>query len=344
MRGFFHGQLFETQTIAELYPRAEVVRTERKSAPRGTLAVRADEDVFRQFGDTDGTVVIVFDCSGSMSEPRDAFGKDTFQKYKDATNALRQVLRRISRGTRVSLWIFSADQDTRKTPFPSDGPEVEESIVRLCAPQPWDPDGPNVEELMRKVETRTPWTHTPLVRAMLRAKIDFNEARGFQTLLVLTDGADDRFVKKDLENRTKKSIPASLKEAFGASGIQISIVCFKAKDEEEKEARKQFSVIETFPSPGMFNTVNDVDKLTTTLVNALKRRLHYQVETAKSERIAGEAGRDLFVSRSSVEDNWFRALDSGGYNVVIQANKRTEKSFTLDSGDRLLLKLVSRAG
>jgi len=341
VRGFFRGQFFETQTSIELYPRAEVVRTERKSAPRGTLAVRADDDVFKQFGDSDGNVVIVLDCSGSMSEPKDASGKDTFQKYKDATKALRQVLRRISRGTRVSLWIFSAEQDTRKTPFPFDGVEVEESIVRLCAPEPWDPDGPRVDELMRKVESRTPWTHTPLVRAMLKAKDDFNVAQGFQTLLVLTDGADDRFVKKDLENRMKKSIPTTLKEAFGSSGIQISIVCFKANDEEEKEARKQFSVIETFPSPGKFYTINDVEKLTTTLVKALKRKLHYQVETAKSERIAGKAGHDLIVSRSSVEDNWFRALDSGGYNVVIQTNKRTEKSFTLDSGDRLLLKLVT---
>jgi hypothetical protein len=176
VRGFFRGKSFELQTAIELHTRAEVVRTKRNSAPRGTIAVRADEEVFHRFGDSDGTVVIVLDCSGSMGPPSgQAF--DAATKYSQATSALRQVLAQISKGTRVSLWVFGEALGAEKL-----ATDVERTIRPVMAPTEWHPEFPaQLERIMKQITFPTiePWNNTPLLRTMLRARADFKDDRGF---------------------------------------------------------------------------------------------------------------------------------------------------------------------
>jgi hypothetical protein len=342
LRGFYRGQVFAERTPVDLHPLAETVRTQYPPTPRGTLAVRADEEVVHRFGDSDGTIVIVLDCSGSMGPPRNQpFGPRT--KFNEATTALREVLGKVSKGARVSVWIFGQAMGPGKIVE-----EVERTIVQVVRPQDWDPQNPaQLEGVMQKVSHPAiePWNRTPLVRAMLMAQSDFIGARGFKTLLVLTDGNDDRFAADRVANPNRKDIPTVLKEYFDRQGIQINLVCFKADPLEEVEARKQFGVIETLPVPGKFYTVEQAGDLASTLERALKRRLRYQVERVNRLPVVGDTRKDFVVSRSRGDDDWFRpAQDPGVYNLIIPTNTRTEKHVEVDAGDRLLLKLVALRG
>ena len=55
-------------------------------------------------------------------------------------------------------------------------------------------------------------------------------------MVVLTDGADNRFASDTLYNPRKESIPDALRKRFRDSRIAIHIVGFQIADKEEEEA------------------------------------------------------------------------------------------------------------
>src|SRR5258708_38772692 len=94
-----------------------------------------------------------------------------------------------------------------------------------------------------------PWNETPLVEAMLKAKIDFKGKSGFKTLLVLTDGEDNLF-KKDIEKELRREFGG---EESG-NRIMINMILFNDDPREVEKAEKQFKkVIETLNSLDTLN-------------------------------------------------------------------------------------------
>ena len=122
-----------------------------------------------------------------------------------------------------------------------------------------------------------PYFHTPLVEAIERAATsDLTKARGLKNLLVLTDGADDRFERsRALNPEGKIKIPEFLSQRFGSRGIRgirITVVYFrssglaadenKAEEEELRIARKNFEEpLQKLELPGQFIEAKDVNQL-----------------------------------------------------------------------------------
>ena len=119
--------------------------------------------------------------------------------------AHNDVLQKLPRGTTVSLWVFGQAVGADKTVK-----EAEKTIRRVQEPVEWDPSNPErLRQLMAKVQypALEPWNESPIVRAMLAAKRDLDGVAGFKTLLVITDGMDNRFTEDAQANPRKKDIP-----------------------------------------------------------------------------------------------------------------------------------------
>jgi hypothetical protein len=338
--GRFRGQRLRSAVPVTFHPVPEKAALQYPLPTRGKVAVFADAGLVSRYGEGGGALAVVLDASGSMAAGT-ARGSEgpAVTKYKEATDALRQVFGKVSRGTVVSLWLFG-----QAVPPNNDAPDAERTITQVLAPRPWDPQDPSlVDEVMKRVESPavTPWNGSPIVRTMLQARGDLDHAGpGPKSLLVLTDGMDNRFARDAEANPARKDIPTAIRDAFVDSDIEILVVGYKISDAEEVEARAQFKVIEELPRPGRFFSVRDAGLLARTLALALRPTLRATVETLGNVPIQG-----LTVGRPGENPRWSEpGLEPGGYKLVARAGARRERELVLNRGDLLMVRLSERAG
>src|SRR5262249_16244715 len=127
----------------------------------GGIAIRASQAFSERFAPQNSALVIVLDCSGSMNETKEGEKETHFKKAK---KAIRQEIQMIPEGTKVSLWAFGQKEKTVT--------EVEDTIKRWAGPFRWSAEQ-HREALMYEVEKLKPSFSTPLVRAMMEARVDF---------------------------------------------------------------------------------------------------------------------------------------------------------------------------
>ena len=144
LHGFFRGQSLEARVQVEIEPIPQRVYYELPP-PRGrALSIRADHRLQEQFGPGGGAVAIVLDCSGSMGA--DETHPQAPRKWDLATRALEKVLRRLPRGTTVSVRAFGQAVGRGKTVG-----NPEDHIVVVQEPVAWDPDD---ADLVRSLAAR----------------------------------------------------------------------------------------------------------------------------------------------------------------------------------------------
>jgi len=338
IRGLFRGQRIDRLTPIDLYPLADntVLQTPRPAT--GTMTVRAPKELQVRFGAGNGAVTFVVDCSGSMGEPP---GKPytPLTKYNEVTTAIERVLKKLPKGTTISLWVFGQAIGAGKV---ADRPE--DTITRIQEPVAWDPTDTNqLRRLMDRIRypALEPWNESPIVRTMLRAKEDLKNATGFKTMVVLTDGMDNRFAGDREYNPQGRSIQAVLREQFQDSGIVLTVVGFKIVNKEEQAAREQFSVIESFPLPGKFYDVAKVEDLAIALEKSVRQRLRYFLDHEDNSLVAGLPTEGLDVSQIGSNNQWFPyTLAPGGYKIRTYTTERVQKSVIIDPGDLLMVELL----
>src|SRR5262249_36562191 len=137
--------------------------------------------------------------------------------------------------TKVSLWTFSqlpenvpllpgGKVDSRFLP-PGLDLEPELTIKPLLRPVPWDRG--KADELVKRIGQLHPFFETPLVQAMwVVANSDWTWATGLKTLLVLTDGNDNRLEKSLKYNPDKLSVPDFVVAGFKSLNIRINMIFF----------------------------------------------------------------------------------------------------------------------
>ena len=338
LRGFFRGQVLEEETPVELHPLAAKVYYEYPLPVTRAVAVRTTPELQNLFGDGTGSIVLVLDCSGSMgSDPNDPKARP---KFDEATAALGEVLAALPRGTTVSLWVFGQAAGAGKSVT-----NAEDTIARLLEPTAWNPeDAEQLPALMKKVRELEPWNESPIVQTMLMAKDDLAKAKGNKTLIVLTDGYDNRFGKG---SKPAKSIETTLRDAFQDSGIVVNVVGFKFDSREEEDlARSQFKVLETLTPPGQFFATNEAGKLAAQLREAMRQRLRYWIDREDNEKLPEIPDSGLELSAGSGNDRWYRfpeSLPPGGYKMRVDTNRRVLQNVIVNRGDLLLLNLFPGA-
>jgi hypothetical protein len=339
--GLFRGQRFDLTTRIDLHRTPKTVAAGQPRPPSGRVAVRAEDPVFERSGVSRGAVAVVLDASGSMGPPRgQSFSETT--RYAVATRALEQVLRDMPAGTTVSLYLFGA-----ATPNHEDI-AAEQTIRTVRPPTRWDPSqlGPLMAEIRYpRVE---PWNDSPIVRTMIRARDDLLRLTdsGLKTLVVITDGDDNRFESDPLRGGGGKDIAAFLRESFKDTGIQINMITVPLTDPAlVQKLQTQFRVIEELPVAGRFYDADRPVDLVTSLRTVFRQELTYRVVGEDRRPIPGISARDVTVSRLDADDIWCPwPLPAGGYRVQVHGDRPQEADVALDGGDLLLLTLGDRGG
>lgn len=338
-KALFRGQRISRATAVDSYAPADRTYTWGPLPLRGNIAIRAPESVQTEFGDGNGSVVIVLDASGSMGPAANQpFSPQT--KYAEATQALRTVLERLPRGATVSLWVFGQASGAGKTVA---APEL--TIRQMQAPIRWDGSPAAVNAVMSSVEYPAiePWNESPIMAALLAAKGDLAAAKGFKTIVLITDGMDNRFAADKQHNPRGWDVPTALHEAFDNTGIVVNIIGFKLVPAEEKIARAQFQPIERLSPPGALYTVSEKEGLVAVLETGLRQRLRYWIEDADNRLAPGIPSAGIGVSRVGANDQWLAdGLAPGWYTINAHAGRLISKDLLVNRGDLLLAELVRR--
>jgi len=353
VKGFFRGQIFKVKTPLQIHPVAGLVAIGPPPVdpPDALVAVKSNKDIVKNFGQGSGSIAIVLDCSGSMKYNED---KTQNEKLTNARNAITRVLKDVPRRTTVSLWTFShlpqdiltdaqgniVNPDARFTQLKA---EPELTIERLREPSPWDPN--QIDGLRTKLDGLRPWFETPLVEAMVTAaRTDLIKAKGMKTLLVLTDGDDNRFEQSKAlaPDRLKApDIPAFITSYFKTLGITINMVflCTNEEDKELKKARENFAkTLENVPPGGSFVSATDVKQLTQRLSRALRQELVYDI--LKPDLTVVQQSRAVSGEQENDSLDWGEGLKPGIYWIRVRADHLYQRRVELEPGDRLIVQLV----
>ena len=340
VHGFFRGQRFGSETQVELHRAADVVVTHRPRPESAGLAVRTEAPVRTRYGTAQGAIAFVLDASGSMGPP-EGQPADASTKYVVASKALERVLRELPAGLIVSVYLFGAARPNYAAVA------AEETIDTVYGPARWNPA--QAADIARRVDAATPWDESPIVRTIVKARNDLNALGeiGFKSIVVVTDGDDNRFEKDKVLNPQGQSIPAFLSETFKEGKVQVNVVGFRAPDPAtEAKMKAQFKSIETLPIPGKFYYLDDLQSLGINLQVVTRQELTYRLVPDDRDAAAAPAG-DLDVPVGRLEDDagWYPGpLPAGGYRVGLTGDPRGRREVALDGGDQLLLSLSEKAG
>lgn len=348
LRGVYRGQVLTQRTPGRIHRVPDVVVVQPPVPPRAALAVRATPEIHEQFGPNNGAIAVVLDCSGSMGPDKAGFvwSRTTECKYHQATRALREVLEQLPEEATVSLFVYGQGfppfHPQTNTPANNETqPAAKDTITRVRLPRRWSKK--ELEPLMAQVEAFVPWTDTPLVHALVRAKEEGfpPDFKGFKTILALTDGMDTEFRKDPAlqQRHGTKDIATFLEREFATSGLRLNLVAFRVKAAAEREALKQFSVIERLPLRGRFYTVDDTKELVLRLLQSMKQRLRFRVERFAGGQVATLGEEGVEVSRDSDSDQWV-ALEPGIYTIRVDTDRPVSQRIELADGDALLVTLT----
>jgi hypothetical protein len=350
IEGSFRGQPLTFRTEIPIHAVADTVAIgpPPPDPPDASIAVRASQEIIDQFGAGTGSIAIVLDCSGSMMDPSGA-GRNT--KFDDAQTALRDVLKLVPPKTRISLWTFSqlpADAvrlpngkvDARSVPAGLEQ-EPELTIKPLVRPAPWDPNQAN--QLVDRIGQLEPFFGTPLVQAMwAAANTDLKAATGIKTLLVLTDGNDNRLANNPKYNPDKLSVPEFIVAGFKPLNIRVNMIFFTPAGEkrEIEAAAKNFEgALKRLDPPGNFVFANNVNELITTLRRGSRQKL--TCEILKPPDWTPVSDEPLDVAGPGDDDRWWSAgLEPMTYKLRIHADKPYEHEIDLKKGERAIIRLV----
>lgn len=339
VNALYRGQRIRATVPVGVYPRPGITVNDFPKPSLASIALRADPALLAKYGNATGTVVFVLDCSGSMGAPQgEEFGPKT--KYAEAIKVLQEVLADLPKGTTISIWAFGQATGPAKATN-----DAESTIARIVAPVAWDPA--KADELVAKVKypALEPWNESPVLRSMFEAKKDFPAVAGYKTMVVLTDGADNRFANDKVINPDKKPLPDVLRNEFRNSGVTVHVVGFRLPEAEEAEVRKQFEVVTTLDPPGTFTPAADAEQLAKAIRTALVPTVRYWIEWPENIVIPGVPNGGLAVGTAGGGDRWFTpGMNAGPYKVRVLAAPYLVREIDLVPADRLLLEVTNGTG
>ena len=362
VRGLYRGHQLVGETAVNHFAVPEKAMSLPMMPDKSWLAVQAPRALYKKYGEGRGAVVLILDCSGSMKAKQ----KNGNTRFDEARAALKRVLAEIPPSTQVSVWVFSHrfDVNNPKRRFDENGgTNPEEYIQRLYFAAKWDKT--KLAEVEPRIDELDYYNETPIVRAMIKARKDFTAQHDLKTMVVLTDGMDNRFEPQprqedgtkwdgdpvlnpggDPEGKLpggKLTIPQFLAKAFAKDDIAIRVVGFQLSPKEEPVAEQQFKKpLEALPTKGKFYLAKDTKALIEALRGSIKQRLYFSLEKSTGEPIKrGKNEKDISIVG---DDPQPIPLNPGSYRVVIEASGKEplRQKIELDRGDRLRLTLYAR--
>ncbi len=334
---FFRGRTTKLITPIAIHSEPETAKPSSALPATAKIAIRASKEVHEQYS-SPGNVVIILDCSGSMGPPK---GETSLanSKFLVAIDSLHRVLQSVPKGTNVSVWTFGKAIGERKTVK-----QAEQTIERIFGPSSWNPQDPEqLQDLMNnKIARIEPWNETPLVRTMIRAaREDLSRADGLKTILVITDGIDNRIHKDSEFNSSAKAIPELLRANF--KDVKVNVVGFKIVSREQVLAKQQFSIIEQLPRPGKFYEAQNAEELLEAMLNALQPKLQFKIEVKNDGQTETRLGAGKDLINAGATGSWvMQELTPGEYQIRVTGDQQISHRFTLGPAHSQYLELRPR--
>ncbi len=342
--GFFRGRQETLNTAVTIYRVPDVTPYQPDLPRTAHLAVTASEEDFAVFAAARSELVIVVDFSGSMGDPTADTAKlpkaQRLEKKYLALDGLKRCLAKVPKGVRVTVLTFSEQ-----------GGGTSINVQREA--KPWDRRQSSA--LFERLEGLTPEGFTPLARATVKAGTYFTDAKGVaKTILVVTDGGDSEFSRKDDDNGKKLrkdwgTMEIYMKKNLDPS-IQINVIGIDASTLDLDYERLGLEMYETSIKAlgGEFVPVNDSAKLATQIERSLLQ-IRYRVEGKENNIDSGTVPADVVpeggASVNGTEDNyrWISRLEPGSFLVTLQTNRKQAKAIEqrvrLQGGDAMALQL-----
>ena len=327
---FFRGRLATTDVPVDLYRLPDRIAVKTPGLKSIAVAMRAHPRVRGRFGLGRGVVAIVLDCSGSLAPP-DPKNLSDPGLYPQAVKALDSLLRQLPPGTTITVSVLG-----QRTP---DAKSAEETIREVLPPTalPFETSSV-ITRVNEEVANLQPWDHSPLVRAVLKAKDRIaKETVPFKAVVLISDAVDNRWAEDPQNAKPKRSVRDALRAAFPAAGVSLSVVALEAP---QAEAAKQaeFKEVEKLSPAGMFVPVERVNELAVWLRKGLNPQVRFALDAP------GGNGTDLTAGTDSA-DNWTSGrLEPGAYQMRVAGVKDFAQRVELRPGDRLLLELAEDGG
>ena len=337
--GLFRGQRLQKTTKIRIQTTPEISVTEAPASSRGSLAVALAPGLNDALGTSDASIAIVLDASGSMG-PMPGVNFSSTTKYAEATKALEQVLRGLPNGVTLSLWVFGEAVGSDKT---TDAPE--KTIRRIQAPVTWDHTNESqVDDLMARIHYPAvePWNESPIVRAMVYAKQDFAKSTGPQSMIVITDGHDNRLATDVTLNPQGQDVATFLLETFGNTNIEVNVVGFQVESNQADVAKQQFEAIRYFRRPGKWYTASNANELVAALQSMIRPQMRYLVERENSVLVSGMAKNGIVMSPPGSELHWLSSgVPAGGYLLRLAQKPAISSNVVFEPGDLLIARLTT---
>ncbi|HEX5273165.1 MAG TPA: hypothetical protein VFW33_21865, partial [Gemmataceae bacterium] len=364
--GLFRGRTFDRPADVYVHPGADSVVSELPLPPVSGISVAPDEALDRRIKKRRNILVVVLDLTGSMGEEKI---KDGTIRKDAALKALDEVLDGIDKGTVVAVTTFG--QDSRGGKRGDDDYEFktpEASIQTQWKPARWRGDADR-KSLIRKLSGLNPCLKSPIARAIWQSKEVFDDAEKLvdgpgaevvKTLLVLTDGEDNRF-KLDTKlpkSGRDESIRDFLKREFKRAGISMNLVLLSDNDEERDKASEQFKkLIEMDLKPqGTYydKEIPNARELSRVLREAMRLQPNYQLldgESAVAPLHSAEAPLSHAAAETKYRDlqmvglpNWkYYYFRPGRYELSTWLDRDIRPTVILRPGEVLRLRLSQHA-
>ncbi len=333
IRSYFRGRRQSNYVEMSLHSPTILIAEPRRSSPP-TLNIQASDALLDRYGTGDGALAIVLDCSYSMHREGDPENVDSL--FREVLEALEVLLRRVPRGTNVSVWMFGHALSQYEAVRPP------ERVLQVSS---W-PSGEQADTLIQNWLARLgsfrARGNSPIARTMLLAKLqhlDRAPRSGFKALVVITDGIDSAFDSDTQLNPEGRPVGDVLRERFDGSGIEVDVIGFQISEEQVGTARQQFGVVEELDLPGRFVLADDRLELADRLRIAFEQRLAYRVVDVLGDRLRG-LGDDPLEVGTFGSPRWIEpGLTPGLHEVRLLAGQNNRRLVALEAGDRLQLEL-----
>ncbi|QEG40656.1 vWA domain-containing protein [Roseimaritima ulvae] len=323
--GYFRGRRLQRVVDVPFASQPDIQILQPPLAPGGRIAIRVGK---QQPKAEHGALTLVLDCSGSMGAPRgQAFGNDT--KYAHAITAIESLLNKLPSGIQLSVWAFGQAIGEQKTVQPA-----EKAIRRIQSPVVWDAQDPQLrKQLLDAVRypALEPWNESPLLAAMVAASNDLRDVTGLRSLVVITDGADNRVAHDPVTNPLGLTARELLKQQFSGSGITVNVIAFRVDPNEQDETRQQLKCVEDWLPAGRFVEADQAEELASAL--------HDMLQIPQAIRLHSNLTKNeisLPLSPSTGAANWTPVLPGGLYRCS-QDGSPVSSLVRLRNGDRLVL-------
>ena len=329
----FRGQRVPLVVPINLYSTPPSVQATLATGGPVTIAIRATPDALAQSSQANGNVALVVDCSGSMGPTMEGPGK-----IVEVATALEAVVSKLPPGVNLSVWIFGqATGPARTTDHPED------SIQLLNGPSIL---GPEPAKVAKRLADRfrsgeiIPWNKSPLLAAMTKASqalIGTGAQPGPSTLLVLTDGRDNRAIDDKSLNPGKLAIPSLVVKLFAGTGVQVRVIGFRAGDEDDL-ARADFEPLGKLNPPGSYSSAADLGQLIAQMERSLRREFRYQLETPSNLALSTQPPEGFEASLTGFTDRWILPGFAAGEYMLRSGSLRAPLgTLRLEPADCLLL-------